>query len=72
MTHPSAPQVVVVSNDLSLADSIRVDEFCHRSGIPFCRAEIRGVFASVFCDFGPAFNVLDVDGEWQPPVLHSG
>lgn len=27
------------------------------------QADIRGVFASVFCDFGPAFEVLDVDGE---------
>jgi hypothetical protein len=24
---------------------------------------VRGVFAQVFCDFGPAFQVLDVDGE---------
>jgi len=27
------------------------------------QADIRGVFAQVFCDFGPAFEVLDVDGE---------
>ena len=26
---------------------------------------MRGVFAQVFCDFGPAFEVLDVDGEQQ-------
>ena len=29
---------------------------------------MRGVFASVFCDFGPAFTVYDVDGE----EAHSG
>lgn len=30
---------------------------------PHTQADTRGVFASVFCDFGPAFQVLDVDGE---------
>ena len=61
--HAVIPQVVVVAGELPLAESIRVDEFCHKSGIAFLRAEIRGVFASVFADFGPAFHVLDVDGE---------
>jgi len=42
---------------------VRIDEFCHRSGIAFIKADIRGVFACVFCDFGPSFEVLDVDGE---------
>lgn len=23
------------------------------------------MFAQVFCDFGPAFEVLDVDGAWH-------
>lgn len=27
------------------------------------QADVRGVFAQVFCDFGPSFEVLDVDGE---------
>ena len=30
--------------------------------LPTPQADIRGVFAQVFCDFGPAFEVLDVDG----------
>jgi hypothetical protein len=30
------------------------------------QADVRGVFAQVFCDFGPAFEVLDVDGGWLP------
>ena len=45
-----------------LADALRVDELCHRAGIGLVRADIRGVFARVFCDFGPAFTVFDVDG----------
>ena len=31
--------------------------------VALLQADIRGVFAQVFCDFGPAFEVLDVDGE---------
>lgn len=30
--------------------------------ISFIRAETRGVFASVFTDFGPSFTVFDTDG----------
>lgn len=59
---------VVVATQLPLAEAIRIDEFCHLSGIPFISSSIRGVFASVFCDFGPEFRVDDVDGE-EP---HSG
>ncbi|PRW20689.1 Ubiquitin-activating enzyme E1 2 isoform A [Chlorella sorokiniana] len=59
---------VVVATDTLLAESIRIDEFCHANGIAFIKADIRGVFAQVFCDFGPSFEVLDVDGE-EP---HSG
>lgn len=54
---------VVVATDTPLAESIRIDEFCHANGIAFIKADVRGVFAQVFCDFGPSFEVLDVDGE---------
>uniref|UniRef100_A0A7R9V7B7 E1 ubiquitin-activating enzyme n=1 Tax=Chlamydomonas euryale TaxID=1486919 RepID=A0A7R9V7B7_9CHLO len=57
-------QVVVVTGG-SLAESKRIDEFCHKQSpaIAFIRAETRGVFASVFTDFGPDFTVFDVNGE---------
>ncbi len=53
--------------DLPQADAVRFDAFCRAQSPPvaFIRGETRGVFASAFCDFGPAFTVLDVDGE-QP------
>lgn len=59
-----ARQVVVVT-DASLEESKRIDEICHshQPAISFVRVETRGVFASVFCDFGPSFTVYDVDGE---------
>lgn len=42
-----------------------VDAVCHSQGIKFLSASSRGVFASIFCDFGPKFTVSDVTGE-QP------
>ena len=59
---------VVVATQMSLAESVRIDETCRKHGKAFIKADIRGVFASVFCDFGEQFEVTDVDGE-QP---HSG
>ena len=61
---PRPPQVVVLTS-ASLEESKLVDEICraHSPPIAFIRAETRGVFASVFCDFGPAFTVFDTDGE---------
>lgn len=54
---------VVVCTETSEAEAKRVDEVCRRVGSAFIKADIRGVFGSVFCDFGQGFNVMDVDGE---------
>jgi ubiquitin-activating enzyme E1 len=54
---------VVVATGLGLAESVKLDETCREHGVAFIRAEIRGVFGSVFCDFGNSFAVLDTDGE---------
>lgn len=57
-------QVVVVT-DIGLEKAIEFDDFCHNHQPPiaFIKSEVRGLFGSVFCDFGPEFTVLDVDGE---------
>lgn len=55
-------QVVILTNHI-LAESIQIDSFCHQHGIKLIRADVRGVFGSVFCDFGKEFEVVDVDGE---------
>jgi ubiquitin-activating enzyme E1 len=73
--------VVLCSEATTLEEALRVNDACRaaagaaaadgtpaRPPIAFIRAETRGVFASVFCDFGPSFRVHDVDGE-EP---HSG
>jgi molybdopterin/thiamine biosynthesis adenylyltransferase len=56
--------VVVVTNT-QLKDALKLNDFCHRHNIAYIRADIRGVFASVFTDFGDSFTVLDVDGEHE-------
>ncbi|KAL3536559.1 hypothetical protein ACH5RR_005020 [Cinchona calisaya] len=55
----------VVFTDLSLEKAIEFNDYCrkHQPPIPFIKGEVRGLFGSVFCDFGPEFTVLDIDGE---------
>ncbi|KAH6837201.1 ubiquitin-activating enzyme 1 [Perilla frutescens var. hirtella] len=55
----------VVFTDINLDSAIEFDEYCHNHQPPiaFIKTEVRGLFGSAFCDFGPAFTVFDVDGE---------
>ncbi|KAK9812201.1 hypothetical protein WJX73_003893 [Symbiochloris irregularis] len=55
-------QVVVLAN-VPLAEAVQIDRICHAKGVAVVSACIRGVFAYVFCDFGPRFIVNDTDGE---------
>jgi ubiquitin-activating enzyme E1 len=61
---------VVVFTDVSLDKAFQFDDYCrsHKPPISFIKTEVRGLFGSVFCDFGPHFTVLDVDS--HPP--HTG
>ncbi|XP_061349995.1 ubiquitin-activating enzyme E1 1 [Gastrolobium bilobum] len=54
----------VVFTDISLKKAIEFNDYCHshQPPIAFIKAEVRGLFGSVFCDFGPEFTVSDVDG----------
>ena len=62
-----SPFKVVICTDVSVEKAKAVDDFCHKNGIAFIMANTRGLFAQVFCDFGPNFVVHDVDGE-EPQV----
>ncbi|GMP89769.1 hypothetical protein CsSME_00041190 [Camellia sinensis var. sinensis] len=55
----------VVFTDVNQEQAIEFNDYCHNHGPPiaFIKAEVRGLFGSVFCDFGPEFTVFDVDGE---------
>ncbi|EQC27114.1 ubiquitin-activating enzyme E1 [Saprolegnia diclina VS20] len=56
---------VVVLCNASRAYATQINQICHKHNIAFIATEARGVFGSVFCDFGDAFVVADKDGE-QP------
>ncbi|KAK6935687.1 THIF-type NAD/FAD binding fold [Dillenia turbinata] len=55
----------VVFTDISIEKAIEFNDYCHNHQPPiaFIKTEVRGLFGSVFCDFGPEFTVVDVDGE---------
>lgn len=62
--------LVVMANQ-SHSDCISVDSVCHGAGLKFISASARGVFATVFCDFGPNFVVNDTNGEQPKSVMIS-
>lgn len=62
---------VVVMVNQSFAQQRAVDAVCHDSGIKFLSASSRGVFGSIFCDFGKNFIVTDVNGEQPRTVMVS-
>ncbi|KAL4558393.1 hypothetical protein LXL04_036593 [Taraxacum kok-saghyz] len=55
----------VVFTDIDLKTAIEYDNYCHNHNPPiaFIKTEVRGLFGNIFCDFGPEFTVIDVDGE---------
>ncbi|KAF9596666.1 hypothetical protein IFM89_012865 [Coptis chinensis] len=55
----------VVFTEISLKKAVEFDNYCHNHQPPisFIKTEVRGLFGSIFCDFGPEFTVADVDGE---------
>ncbi|KRT80302.1 hypothetical protein AMK59_6614 [Oryctes borbonicus] len=55
-------KVVVLTNS-SLSEQLRISEITHANNIALIIASTRGLFAQVFCDFGPSFTVVDINGE---------
>lgn len=47
----------------SLEKQLEINEFAHAHNIHFISAEVHGLFASAFNDFGKGFTVVDVTGE---------
>lgn len=56
---------MVVFTDAGLDKAMEFNDFCHNHepSIAFIKSEVRGLFGSIFCDFGPEFTVYDVYGE---------
>ncbi|KAI9639631.1 putative ubiquitin activating enzyme [Dioszegia hungarica] len=58
-----APFQVVVLTNATVAKQIEIDEFARSKGIYFIAADVRGLFGSVFNDFGKDFACVDSTGE---------
>lgn len=58
----SAFQVVVLT-ETALQTQIDINDFTHQNGIYFVSTDIRGLFGSIFCDFGSQFAIVDPTGE---------
>jgi ubiquitin-activating enzyme E1 len=56
---------VIVAADFEVERASRLNDLARDLRAKFVSACTRGVFGSVFCDFGDDFTVLDRDGE-QP------
>lgn len=54
---------VVVLTETSLATQIEINDFTHKNGIFFISTDVRGLFGTLFCDFGPSFSIVDPTGE---------
>lgn len=57
-------RVVVLTNS-SLSEQLRISEITHNNNIALIVADVRGLFAQIFCDFGSTFTIVDTNGE-QP------
>jgi ubiquitin-activating enzyme E1 len=63
---------VVVLIDQPLAKTIQIADYCHNQGICVIVGDARGVFGSIFCDFGESFVVSDEDGELVATSMIAG
>ena len=74
MDPPSSNELhlqVVVFTNIIVEKTIEYNDFCHNHQPPiaFIKAEIQGVFGSVFCDFRLEFSVFNVNGK-EPHKHH--
>ncbi|KAI6034062.1 ubiquitin activating enzyme [Pisolithus microcarpus] len=54
-------QVILCS--ASYEKQLEINDWTHANGVHFISAEVRGLFGSVFNDFGPKFTCVDTTGE---------
>jgi hypothetical protein len=62
---------VVVLADADDATITAVDAFCRKRGIKLIAANVRGVWARLFNDFGDKFEVIDKNGDAPVEVVLS-
>ncbi|CAA22354.2 ubiquitin activating enzyme E1 Uba1 [Schizosaccharomyces pombe] len=52
----------VVVTETSLTKQLEINDFTHKNHIAYIAADSRGLFGSIFCDFGENFICTDTDG----------
>eukprot|EP01087_Luapelamoeba_hula_P012828 TRINITY_DN3622_c0_g1_i1.p1 TRINITY_DN3622_c0_g1~~TRINITY_DN3622_c0_g1_i1.p1 ORF type:complete len:1066 (-),score=192.27 TRINITY_DN3622_c0_g1_i1:111-3308(-) len=62
----------VVLTEVPLETQVRINDYCHKEGIAFASAEVRGLFTWAFCDFGDKFEIHDKNGEEPVEVMIEG
>lgn len=61
---------VIVLTDSVLEEQLRIDSWAHATGNKcVVVADTRGLFARIFCDFGPKFTVYDANGNRPATVM---
>jgi len=54
---------LVICTEQCFGECVQTNDVCHALGVKFIMVQSRGVFGSIFCDFGKDFVVYDDDGE---------
>ena len=65
LTSASSTRKVVVLTDVPLSKQLEINSITHGTNTHFIAADVRGLFGSVFNDFGEQFPCIDTTGE-QP------
>jgi ubiquitin-activating enzyme E1 len=63
---------VIVLIDQPLHKITDIANYCHSAGIIVIVSDVRGVFGSIFCDFGASFVVSDTNGEQIANAMIAG
>jgi len=62
---------VCVTDQINSDLKLQISDACHAANTPYVQGDMRGLFASMFCDFGSNFIVNDTDGEQPMTVVIS-
>ena len=63
---------VVVVIDQQISKITEIADYCHENQIIVIVSDVRGVFGSIFCDFGRNFVVSDSNGEQLATAMIAG
>jgi ubiquitin-activating enzyme E1 len=71
LTDVSQYACVCVTDQVDGDFRLKISDACHAANTPYVQGDMRGLFASMFCDFGTDFVCSDTDGEQPLSVVVS-